>query len=265
MSRTANYNIYPSLLDKFQSYLDSDIEADGFWNIDGETGEQKRTADEIADTRERELLDAINRVPHDPIEAADKGTCFNEVVDALNRGAYCDRDDIDIDFSDAHEITARMNGFTFRFDRALCEEVAGMFRGAVPQYQCNGWMETCYGTVHLYGYADEICRDRVYDIKTTSAYSFGKFERAWQKEVYPWCLVSGDDVPVSEFEYTVVQLTKPSSRTPVIGGKIYREAYTYDHEATEKRLRMFVERFIEWLESRRDAITDTKIFGGPGL
>ncbi len=265
MSSEVKYRIYPSLLDKFQSYLDADIEADGFWNIDGETGEQKRTADEIAAAREQELLDSINRVPHEPIEAADKGTCFNEIVDSLNRGAFTDRDDVRIDFSDASEITAEMNGFSFRFDRALCEETARMFKGAVPQYQCNGYLETRYGTVHLYGYADEILRDKVYDIKTTSAYSFGKFEKGWQKEVYPWCLVSCEGIEVKEFEYTVVQLTKPSSRNPVIGGKIYREAYTYDHEATGKRLKMFVERFVEWLEEHRGEITDSKIFGGQKL
>lgn len=265
MSSEVKYRIYPSLLDKFQSFLDADIEAEGFWNVDSETGEQKRTAEEIADTREQELLDAINRVPHEPIEAADKGTCFNELVDWLNgnesRVAIRRNDD----GTECPPYVCELNGFVFKFSAELTHEVAEMFRGAVPQYLCKGYLDTCYGAVELYGYADEILRNKVFDLKTTSAYSFGKFERGWQKEVYPWCLTSWDDIEVKEFEYTVVQLTKPSQRNPVIGGKIYREVYTYDHEATEKRLKAFVERFIEWLESHRGEITDAKIFGGEKL
>lgn len=260
------YRIYPSLLDKFQSYLDAGLEAEGFWNIDSETGEQKRTEEEIAAVREQELLDSINRVPHEPIEAADKGTCFNEIVDIMAADEPFApggerRDDMDLELLEG-EVVARMHGFEFRFDRALCMEVASEFSGAVPQHLCRGVLPTRYGDVLLYGYADEILLDKVYDLKTTSSYSFGKFERAWQKDVYPWCLVSSGEMDmVREFEYTVIQLTKPSQRNPVIGGKLYREAYTYDHEAAGKRLTAMVERFVEWLEQNRERITDKKIFG----
>lgn len=296
------YRIYPSLLDKFQSYLDSDIEAESFWNIDSETGEMEKTPDEIAAANEQALLDTINRVPHGPIEAADKGTCFNEIVDCLVENRGSSREDISIErIPDLYEVCdlfcrrpncdyrwkpdnqdcirayasavsnrsktvglrATLNGFEFRFDIGLCREAAAYFKDAVPQHFCKGVITTAYGDVELYGYADEIVRDKVYDIKTTSAYQFGKFERAWQKDVYPYCLVaSGEMTTVSEFEYTVFQLTKPSARNPVIGAKMYAEAYTYDHTESEKRLRSFLERFIEWLEANRERITDEKIFNG---
>ena len=42
-----NYKIYPSLLDKFQQYLDADEVVEAFWNIDNETGEYKKTSEEI--------------------------------------------------------------------------------------------------------------------------------------------------------------------------------------------------------------------------
>lgn len=265
------YRIYPSLLDKFQSYLDSDIEAESFWNIDSETGEMKRTPDEIAAANEQALLDTINRVPCGPIEAADKGTCFNEIVDYLISKKNTEREDISIESGavDWNEtsipvIQAKMNGFTFLFDMEICKEAARYFgRQAIPQHFCKGVITTAYGDVELYGYADEIVRDKVYDIKTTSSYQFGKFERSWQKDVYPYCLVSsGEMKSVSEFEYTVFQLTKPSTRNPVIGAKMYAEPYTYDHTESEKRLRSFLERFIEWLEANRERITDEKIFNG---
>ena len=276
------YRIYPSLLDKFQSYLDSDIEAESFWNIDSETEEMKKTPDEIAAANEQALLDTINRVPHEPIEAADKGTCFNEIVDCLISRKNTEREDISIESGALDEqgafvpnssevnatgpdvIRAQMDGFVFLFDTEACKEAARYFgRQAIPQHFCKGVITTAYGDVELYGYADEIVRDKVYDIKTTSAYQFGKFERAWQKDVYPYCLVaSGEMKSVSEFEYTVFQLTKPSARNPVIGAKMYAEAYTYDHTESEKRLRSFLERFIEWLEANRERITDEKIFNG---
>ena len=276
------YRIYPSLLDKFQSYLDSDIEAESFWNIDSETGEMRLTPDEIAAANEQALLDTINRVPHEPIEAADKGTCFNEIVDCLISRKNTEREDISIESGALDEqgafvpnssevnatgpdvIRAQMDGFVFLFDTEVCKEAARYFgRQAIPQHFCKGVITTAYGDVELYGYADEIVRDKVYDIKTTSAYQFGKFERAWQKDVYPYCLVaSGEMTTVSEFEYTVFQLTKPSARNPVIGAKMYAEAYTYDHTESEKRLRSFLERFIEWLEANRERITDEKIFNG---
>ena len=296
------YRVYPSLLDKFQSLLDSDIEAESFWNIDSDTGEMKKTPDEIAAANEQALIDCINRVPHEPIEAADKGTCFNEIVDCLVENRKSSREDISIErIPDLYEVCdlfcrrpncdyrwkpdnqdcirayasavsnrsktvglrATLNGFEFRFDIGLCREAAAYFKGAIPQHFCIAVMHTAYGDVELYGYADEIIRDKVYDIKTTSSYQFGKFERAWQKCVYPWCLVESGEMPeVSSFEYTVFVLGKPTQKTPLITGKMYREEYTYDHEASGKMLRSFLERFIEWLEAHREQISDTKIFGG---
>lgn len=258
------YRIYPSLLDKFQAYLDSGQEADSFYNTDQETGEQKLTADEIADLRERELLDTVNRVPREPSEAADKGTCFNEIVDRIIEHRKDGREDVSVETlrdSQPPCIKAEMDGFTFHFDIPLCCEVAAMFPGAVCQHLCKGMIETAYGTVELYGYADEVTMDKVYDIKTTSSYTFGKFERAWQKDVYPYCLVaSGEMTEVKEFEYTVVKFRGGTARSPLITGDIYREAYTYNHEATAVRLRQMLERFIEWLEANRHKITDKKIF-----
>ena len=216
MSRIC-YRVYPSLLDKFQSYLDSDIEAESFWNIDSETGEMKKSPDEITAANEQALLDTINRVPHEPIEAADKGTCFNEIVDCLVEHRESSRKEVSIsripdlyDVCDrfcgkrncdykwnpknqecisAYEnasrnkvktvgILATLNGFEFRFDIGLCREAAAYFKDAVPQHLCKAVISTAYGDVELYGYADEIVRDKVFDIKTTSSYQFGKFERA---------------------------------------------------------------------------------------
>lgn len=270
------YRIYPSLLDKFQELLDSDIEADEFWNLD-EEGNQKRTADEIADAHTQELLDSINRVPHEPIEAADKGTCFNALVDLIADGIsigarYITADDGPV-FSTLYAggdpatppvgYRAELNGFTFDFDAGLIHSAASLFVGAVHQALVKAILTTKYGPVELYGYADEILPAMVSDIKTTSSsYGFGKYERKWQKDLYPYCLTEAGLMEPTLFEYTVFQLSKPSGRSPLITGKQYAEQYTYDHTAGTMRLRGHVEHFIEWLEEHRHLITDTKIFGG---
>ena len=75
-----SYRIYPSLLDKFDKYLRADEEVENFWNIDNETGEYKRSPEEIEESLKQDLLDAINRVPFES-EAADKGTAFNAIID----------------------------------------------------------------------------------------------------------------------------------------------------------------------------------------
>ena len=71
-----DYRIYPSLLDNFGKYLRADEEVESFWNVDNETGEYKRSPEEIEADLKQQLLNAINRVPFES-EAADKGTAFH--------------------------------------------------------------------------------------------------------------------------------------------------------------------------------------------
>ena len=119
-----------------------------------------------------------------------------------------------------------------------------------------------YGDVELYGFIDELRRDVVYDIKTTSSYQFGKYEHGWQRHVYPYCLIaSGQMESVRAFEYTAFVLKGGTDRTPLISGTRYPEYYTYNHEQTVKLLTNHVERFIEFIKANRELITDTKIFG----
>ena len=182
------YKIYPSLLDKFQSFLDTDIAVEEWWNLDSE-GEYRETADEMSDRLERELLDAVNRVPYEPIEAADKGTCFNEVIDCLIAHRKCEYEGMDIqsgEIAGNRVITAKLNGFTFHYDAQMCKETAKCFANAISQHRCEAVLPTKYGNVELYGYADEIIGDVVYDIKTTGRYDFGKY-RSEERRVGKEC------------------------------------------------------------------------------
>lgn len=277
-----SYKIYPSLLQKFQSLLDSEIEVNDCWNIDSD-GNYKKTADEIAEKHEAELIVMINREGTAVIEAASKGTAFNEIVDCLIENRGSSRADIDIrsvwydpankmiisgDQDDINDktglekvIEASLDGFTFYFNTQFCKDTSRYFTGSIPQYLCSAILPTQYGDVELYGYIDELRLDKVYDIKTTGFYQYGKFEKGWQKDVYPYCLVeSGDCEDISEFEYTVFVLKNLKDQP--ISGTMYRECYSYNHEHSKQRLTQMCERFIEWLEAHRDQIKDKKIFGG---
>lgn len=265
------YRIYPSLLDNFEKYLRADEEFESFWNVDRETGEYKRSPEEIEIDLKQQLLNAINRVPFES-EKADKGTAFNAIIDCYvqkekhiptERSPYSiigdeETNTIQVYFP-ANNLAPERN---FLFDRAWCIEQSKYFRGAVSQLFVSAILPTRYGDVELYGYIDELLRDTVYDIKTTSSYQFGKYEHGWQRHAYPYCLItSGQMDSIKAFEYTAYHLKGGTSRTPLISGVRYPEYYTYNHEQTVKLLTGHVERFIKFLEANKELITDKKIFG----
>lgn len=280
---TPKYRIYPSVLDKFQKFLDSDIVAEELWNKDSE-GDYKLSPEEMAVQLEQELLDCINRVPREPSEAADKGTAFNEVIDCIIEHHPCEREDMEIKYGAMMEdggiskqepnsgevhfnftaypcIDVKFNGFDFRFDAHLCKDVAHYFMGCIPQYTCSAILSTIYGDAELYGHVDYINTNKIHDLKTTKNYTFGNYEKYWQRHLYPYCLIeSGEMEEVTEFEFTVVKWRELKNKP--ISGDIFKEVYTYSHEASTKALRGICEAFIEWLEANRHRITDKKIFGG---
>lgn len=251
------YKFYPSLLDKFEKYLHVDREFENIFNQDQGTGEYKRTYEEIEAELKQSLLDSINRVPFDS-EAADKGTAFNDIVDYFNGKRVNTQIVGDIN---ADIIIATYNNREFRFSYRFCCKAAEYFHGSISQLLVRTVLPTRYGAVELYGYIDELNRNKVYDIKTTSRYEFGKYSEGWQRHVYPYCLVSSGLVKeIDSFEYTAYQLKGGTSRTPIITGVQYPELYKYDHEQSGVLLARHCERFIEFLEQNRELITDKKIF-----
>lgn len=279
METQPKYRIYPSLLDKFQELLDYELVAEEDWNkvseaahtrgeyLDSEIGDYKLTPDEMYDKIEVELINAINRCPHEPSEAADKGTAFNEIVDCLIEHRKSANDDVKI-YSTVNEvgikvIRAEINNFVFDYDIELCKNIASEFAGSLPQFFANGTMHTEYGDVELYGYIDEWCGNVITDLKTTGKYSFGKFERKWQRHTYPWCVIeSGLTTEVASFVYYVIEWAYQRKGEPLTAKSITKEEYTYDHETSCKLLYQHVCNFIEWLESRKHLITDKRIFVG---
>lgn len=255
------------MLIKFQSLVDYQQVADEDWNKDAD-GNYKLTPDEMYLRTEKELIDQINRVRKEPSEAADKGTAFNEIVDCLVDFRPCNRDDMSLVSIGATEgqpaiARAQINGFTFDYDLELCKDVAKDFKGALTQHYCEAEIQTARGSVTLYGYIDEWVGNRIYDIKTTKSYKWGKYEKGWQRHVYPWCVIeSGEAVEIESFTYYVVEWAYQRKGEPLTAKNLIEETYTYDHEQSTGALRDMLESFIDWLESRREFIRDKKVFGG---
>lgn len=288
MSKQIDFKFYPSILDKFQSFVDMTTEdyfyqdEQGAWhkNYNESTGEYHYSDEEVYELSKQELINAINRV-RAVSEAASKGTAFNELVDALIHNKKSESletirvyYDTNGNYLRSHVplnqqifkfvgIEARLDGFQFDFSIDLIKEAADYLKGSLSQVYTSAIIETKYGNVELYGYIDELRHNKVYDLKTTKKYEFGKYSKYWQRHLYPYCLIeSGACTEIESFEFTCYQLSGGTEKTPMITGKKYPEVYNYNHEQSKALLKAHCERFIEFLEENKELITDKKIFGG---
>ena len=281
MSQQPKYFFSPTLLDAFNGFLSVERNWAKFY---GEMEEDNEKYISLADYEQKqyeELIDKINRVKHEPIEAAAKGTAFNDIVDTLLHNKCCGKTQLSRIYDDAGNIVgirAMVDGFTFDFDYAFCKYVSiyfgGKFKGedgtvindkpsdiCMSQVLVEATIETRYGAVELYGFIDEMRRDIVYDIKTTSHYEFGKYQEYNQRFIYPYCLIeSGMVTEINFFEFTAFALKGGNSRIPLISGTQYSEVYNYNHEQAKRHIKDTCERFREFIEANRDKITDTNIF-----
>lgn len=282
------FKFSPSLLDAFQTYKDASTLYERFF---GSSEEPSQTCDEFERQKFQELIDKINRVPFES-EAADKGSCFNEIIDCLVLNTRSTREDIEVSskegFVERHvegsidpwdgkvtyadvedeliqmpHIEAKKGDNVFRFDIGFCKDVAQYFNGSLCQVYVEAPIETRFGKVLLYGFPDYIKPSVVYDLKTTSKYEFGKYSKYWQQHVYPYALIeSGKCTDIAAFEFTVFQMKGGNSKSPVISGDMYKEVYTYSHTRTKAMLKDICEQFSEFLINNRNLIEDEKIFGG---
>lgn len=299
MSKKLRYRFYPTLLDAFQNYVDSNSIWDKYY---GNSETPSLTMEEFHSQKLQDLLDNINRVEHDPSEAAAKGTCLNEIVDRLvlksnptesdvivksvhdidtcisaikNRVFDPNRSNVEnneISYVRAQElldkirqpfIYASVDGFAFYFDIQFCKEIANYFHGCLCQYRTSASLPTSKGDVELYGYIDYVRMKSIFDLKTTKSYAFGNYVKYNQRHAYPYCMeTSGMMAEVRDFEFTVYQLSGGTQRSPLITGKQNKEVYTYSRKQSTEILTANCERLIDFIQDHADQIdkSKTKIF-----
>lgn len=249
------YCFYATILDAYWGYLNSDVVWDNYW---GWSENPPHTPDEFHEMKFNELIDRINRVPFDN-EKADRGTCFNEVIDCMVENRKSETMKIerihDEQTNNIVALKATYNNRSFSFPISICREFANYFKGALTQQRVEAILPTRYGNVLVYGVIDELMPTSVHDIKTTGSYTVGKFKDHHQHLVYPYALMqNGSDVRT--FEYNIVEFNK--------GGYVvdtYTETYVFNPERDIPILTNHCEEFIRFLEENRSLITDKKIFG----
>jgi len=256
MKAQHKYQFYASLLDAFQSYLDSAQTWNKFW---GNSDDPKKTEEEYEKECFQSLIDKINRVPvkWEDSEKMDAGTSFNEIVDCIISGKKSDKMEIEKipsldDDSIITDLRAKYNDRIFIFPLPICLSFSRYFKGAISQVYCEGTLPTKYGDVLLYGYIDELMADKVHDIKTTGSYEAWKYRKNWQHRVYPYCLAQAGNT-ISGFEYNILEIK--SGRYD-----IHTEFYDFNYERAQGELIAVCEQFVEFLEANRKSITDEKIF-----
>ena len=183
-----------------------------------------------------ELVNRINRVPFQS-DAVDKGTAFNELVDDFGV--------LKVDKTKPGII--KYAGF--EFEENIINEFKKEVAGAIPQQKVEALIETQMGLVFIYGYADEILGDNCIDLKTTNKYEFPKFLHNWQHIVYPYCL-NKMGIECNNFTYLITDFKD-----------IYKEDYQFDGWNSIMKLNDALCEFIFFLETNKELITDTKIFG----
>lgn len=245
------YQIYPSLLNAWQGYVDSDADYERYW---GGSETPPQTPEEYRAERRQALIDHINRRPFES-EAADRGTALNFLTDRLtgHEAGSVIRDWTD---EDGARLGWRVayNGRDFMFPETLGRALAARFQGCMAQVFVDGEMELGGSRVRLYGYADYVGRLMAYDLKTTTRYERGKYASGWQHIVYPWCMHRMGCM-LERFEYTVAVMGKSQ-------WDIYTEEYLFrDGSEEEARLRETLRDFTGFLDANRQEITDTKIYG----
>ena len=179
MKQQPKYRFYATILDAFNDYIHSDVIWQKYW---GWSENPPHTPEEFHEQQFQELIDCINRKPFDN-EKADRGTCFNELVDALieNRKP---KDIIVERTADDLSYQATYNNRVFTFPISVCREFANYFKGALTQQRVEAILPTAFGNVLVYGNIDELMPTTVHDIKTTGSYSVGKFKTHFQHLVY---------------------------------------------------------------------------------
>lgn len=183
-----------------------------------------------SDTAEQEFIDKINRVPFYS-EAAEKGTAFNEVIDA---------------FIDGKGLVSYNNGF--EFNETLIGTIGYALQGSISQIHTSTFINTNYGLVELYGYIDYINQDKAIDLKTTKNYDLGKYKNSMQRHLYPVSLIDNGN-EINQFEFLVTDFKD-----------VYSEVYNIDYKESKAILIETCIGMIQFLEAKKNLITDMKVF-----
>lgn len=252
-------HISPSVLDKFQAWLESESSWEEYY---GQSDNPMFSLAEWDQKLEQELIDACNGVQTPSTRAANLGTCLNEALDCLLLGVKSTRDDVHLE-STLGEIHAKKDDDTFLFHTSDVINLKSYVENSTPQRLVSATIKTDYGDVQLYGYPDYFTAKDVIDLKTTGRYEAGKFRDKWQRYIYPYILDKNRLVPeYRSFIFLVCKVTGDNKYNPMTELELYTETYTDPLASFEIIIRNQVERFIEWwMQKSKEGIVNSYLKG----
>jgi hypothetical protein len=124
----------------------------------------------------------------------------------------------------------------------LSLDIANRVRGSQMQKYLQARLPFGAYDVKVYGFADYVAPDRIWELKTGSYYP-GKFARRWQRATYLACAQHA-----KKFTYLVTDFVN-----------VYEETY---EEPGRVELYEVIREFVDFIETRRDQINNPKLFGG---
>lgn len=180
--------ITPSLYSSYVYYAETDFSVYG------------DSADEWAKKAYEDWLNCLNKVQTPTTEAQQRGIDFENAVHALSSGEpekteFAD-DKEEAEYATAREIAAKVKG--------------GMWQEVLKK-ETKDYL--------LYGRADVILRNHIYDIKRVSQYEVGKYQKSIQHLLYLEC------AGLDNFEYLVSD-----------GRNVYAEYYQREPDNLQKLL-----------------------------
>lgn len=212
--------VYPTLIDTYFGFLEKDYIS--FWD----------------------LIKKINRIYEPPSEPMMKGKAFNFLVDQLVEG-----NTLLVEYKDEVPLyRIEFEGEAYVFSKEIADTIFHQVEGATTQVFCKADIPTIYGDVELYGYADYVLMDTVFELKTTSTLVWPKFSNSVQHRAYLYAL-RANGIKVSRAAYLVTDFST-----------VFVEDY-YWTDKIKSELSAAISQFLGFVEKHRDLITDKKVLG----
>lgn len=193
-------------------------------------------SDESDDSRKK-FLQTLGRVKTPTTSSQQKGIDFENDIEAACQNNFCPEYKIlrmsgNYDGSDGH---IEYDNDEYDAYSKIVLELTNIVKDGLWQQSVKKDLNIGDNQFILYGRADVIKADTIYDIKYTSRYDVGKFQSSIQHLIYLYCT----DLP--NFSYLISN-----------GRDWWREDY-FNHSKVEGEIKSKITNFLDYLENDKEA------------
>ena len=172
-----------------------------------------------------EFMNTLNKIKTPTTEAMQRGIDFENDIQQ-----HC------IEFK--NEILNENDKISSEYANCIYK-ITNIVKGGLWQCKVQKEIKINNQDFMLFGYADVIKENAIYDIKTTAVYELGKYNTSTQHLIYMYC------TGIKNFEYLIAQ-----------GGEtlenFYRESYSMQDDC-ESKIRQKISEFLSFLDNCEEA------------